>query len=509
MALLETDNCWPGNGWENGGTESPAGWRYFAGDGNGNLGPRRPMPEGTVYAEWDLYWDSLDSDRFVRVGLSCTNGGREWDPNGYSVLISSVEGMVDVPPNWNNGTYVVGSPRSVFVGGHNSPETALTIGVGVVDGDLLVYVAGRLVYRITGGTGFPTGPYAIASAYNWAGAHYNEVRFYDAVPADAPPPVGPLLETDNCWPGSGWFGGGAEGPTGWRYYSGVGNGELGPQRPMPEGAIYAEFDFYWEGTGYDSWVRMGVGCPSSFVAWGAGGYCVAIRPDGTIGTNGWYNGTFVLGSEGSASLGLHTTPGNAATIGVGTVNGDLLVYIDRELVYHLTGGSPPTGAFAVATAYNYAYGHYNEVRFYNTLPGAAEEFTANDAAQINADLNVGIGSPNPSAYVQADLHLGVGTGSQLAGIHADVNADRLIGPEPAGFIQADLNVTATLLSTSEAALQADVNIVGTLIVTRPNNLAPVGVGRVPVGAIHELPLGIIDEEGNQLVDENGDTLIWS
>jgi hypothetical protein len=475
MALLETDNCWPGNGWENGGVESPTGWRYFAGDGNGNLGPRRPMPAGTVYAEWDLYWDSPDNDRFARMGLFCVNSGREWDPNGYSVLINPNDGVVEVPSNWNNGTYIVGSPRSVSVGGHYSPETAVTVGIGVVAGDLLVYVAGRLAYRITGGTGFSTGTYATATAYNYAGAHYDEVRFYDAIPADAPPPVGTLLETDNCWPGNGWFGGGVESPAGWRYFGGDGNGNLGPRRPMPQGTVYAEFDFYWEGSGYDRWVRMGVGCPSSFVAWSAGGYCVAIDPDGTIGTNGWYNGTYVLGSEGSVSVGRRTTPATAATIGVGTLNGDLLVYLDRDLVYHLTGGAPPTGGYAVATTYNNAYGHFNEVRFYSALPGAVDEFPADDAAQISADLNAGIGAPDRSALLQADINLGVGLDSQLAGIHADVNSQIPTGPDPAGHIQVDLNVNATLITIPEALLQADVNVMERAV--RYTG----GSGRIPIG----------------------------
>lgn len=367
-SLLEIDNCWEGHGWEGGGVENPTGWRHFAGSGNANLGPRRPMPAGTVYAEFDFYWDATAADVWTRVGLSCVNTGAQWDPNGYSVLISGATGELGFPPEWNNGTFALGSAGSASFGPRNTPATAATIGIGVVDGDMVVFADGVLVYRLTGNTA-PLGAWVLTTAYNGLSAHFNEVRFYNAVPENTPS-GDPLLEVDDCWPGNGWVGGGTESPTGWRYYGGVGNGNLGPRRAMPPGTAYAEFDVYWDGAPGDRWLRMGLSCPSNFTAWNPGGYPVRINPNGTLEVpSEWYNGTFIVGTNNRFLPRLWRTAETAGTIGIGLIDGDMVVYVNGELWYRLTGGTtPPLGAYAVASAYNGMGGHYDEVRFYDTVP---------------------------------------------------------------------------------------------------------------------------------------------
>ncbi len=453
MALLETDNCWPGNGWEGEGSENPAGWRYFSGTGQGGLGPRRPMPEGTVYAEFDGYWDDTSGgSRWLRVGLACVNSTYVWDPNGYSIMIETDTGALSVPSGWGLGAFVVGSDKSVKMGMHHMPDFAFTVGIGIDDnGDMLVYYGGQLAYRLTGNTA-PKGTYALATAYNYAGGHYNEVRFYDALPDVVPPaPLPPLLEVDNCWPGRGWVDG-DESPAGWRYFAGNGQGSVGPRRPPPEGTIYAEWDFYWDAFGGDNWLRLGLWTPVIY-NWDPGGYSVKIHTDdGRLELpSSWYpNGTYLVGSPGSAVLGARRTPGTAATVGIGIIDGDTAVYVDRELVYRVTGITDlPLGPWALASAYNYGGGHYNEVRFYSVLPGEEPPVRTVPHALLQADVNTVLA---PS-YLQSDVRI---TRPSLV-------------PVSEAFIQADAVGMATIYPTS---IQVDVRVTG---------LETGGSGNLPIG----------------------------
>lgn len=45
--------------------------------------------------------------------------------------------------------------------------------------------------------------------------------------------------------------------------------------------------------------------------------------------------------------------------------------------------------------------------------------------------------------------------------------------------------------------------------TDPDNMSPVGAGRVPIDMLDEIPFGIVDEAGDLIVDESDNTLIWS
>jgi hypothetical protein len=435
MALLETDNCWPGNGWV-GGTESPAGWRYFAGTGQGATGPYRPMPAGTIYAEFDGYWDQVSGDNFLRVGLKCNNSALAWNPNGYSVMIRVADGALTV----QGGTYVLGSDNSVAIGMHHTSAFAFTIGIGIDGSDMLVYYGGQLVYRLTNMTA-PQGTYALASAYNGAGGHYNEVRFYDALPEVVEPaPLPDLLETDDCWPGRGWVDG-TESPAGWRYFNGTGTGPTGPRRPTPEGTVYAEWDFYWDSTGGDRWIRMGLWSPD-MLNWSPGGYTVTVSPaTGQVNVPWPSNATYLVGSPGSLVLGARRTPATAATIGIGIIDGDTAVYYNGEMAYRVRAYGMPLGPWTLASAYNGGAGHFNEVRFYSVLPASTggEPFVPLAIARIQSDLNSGVGLTDATrkAGIQSDLNLGVGLtdATRKASVQADVNPTRIYG------IQADVNVS--------------------------------------------------------------------